>query len=62
MVFTVCHSTKHFKKQLYKKQNLSHEMSGCSLNFSLLGYLPLVLKSPVLVWDANYLTVFVTFS
>ena len=24
MVYTVCHSTKYFKKQLYKKQNLGH--------------------------------------
>ena len=24
-VFTVCHSTKHFKRQMHKKQNLRHK-------------------------------------
>ena len=34
MVYTVCHSTKYFKKQLYKKQNLGRKKK---IVFEILG-------------------------
>ena len=39
-VYTVCHSTKHFKRQLSKKQNLRLKKNVWNKVFEILGHLP----------------------
>ena len=39
-VYTVCHFTKYFKKELHKKQNLGQK--GIEYNVRNLGHLPYV--------------------